>query len=244
MNYNRLDNDHWAKYDPAGSSSQNDTVLEPQRHRHDQVTEAMMPKPLTALERRILDYLVEYLRRNTYQPSIREIGQRFGIRSTKTVSEYLQSLADKGWVERDPSRSRGVRLIGLEMSPQTVTVPRYTNAAVRNPEAVIESFELDRSLAGATGTFCIPMVGNALEHDGILDGDLLVVEPVDAAQLVEGDLIYLRAGAEPIVRRYAGREASDLAHGQLAGRVVSMVRRIRQGAIVPTETATAPAITL
>jgi repressor LexA len=72
-----------------------------------------MPKPLTSLERRILDFIVEYLRRNTYQPSIREIGSRFGIKSTKTVSEYLQSLADKGWIERDSSRSRGVRVIGL-----------------------------------------------------------------------------------------------------------------------------------
>ncbi len=50
----------------------------PVRH----TNEAMMPKPLTSLERRILDYLVEYLRQNTYQPSIREIGKRFGIKST------------------------------------------------------------------------------------------------------------------------------------------------------------------
>src|SRR5262245_15201359 len=89
--------------------------------------EEMMPKPLTSTERRIIDSLVEYRRKNTYQPSIREIGKRFGIKSTKTVSEYLQSLADKGWVERDPSRSRGVRLISLELNPDTVTVPRLGN---------------------------------------------------------------------------------------------------------------------
>lgn len=201
-----------------------------------------MQTPLTTLERRILDYLVEYLRNHTYQPSIREIGQRFGIRSTKTVSEYLQSLADKGWIERDPSRSRGVRLIGLEMSPQTVTVPRYSNGAART-DTVTESFELDRSFAGASGVFCIRMVGDALARDGVLDGDLLIIEPVDADQLVEGDLIYLRAGAEPIVRRYAGREPGDLAHGQLAGRVISMVRNFRSStpATVPLATVSASA---
>ena len=52
-----------------------------------------MPEPLTKIERRILNYLVDYLKENTYQPSIREIGKRFGIKSTKTVSEHLQSLA-------------------------------------------------------------------------------------------------------------------------------------------------------
>src|SRR5687767_2194346 len=98
--------------------------------------EAMMPKPLTSLERRILDYLVEYLRKNTYQPSIREIGKRFGIKSTKTVSEYLQALADKGWVERDPSRSRGVRLIGVEVNTETVSVPRVAAPVNGNGEIV------------------------------------------------------------------------------------------------------------
>ena len=49
-----------------------------------------MPPNLSEIERKILDYMVGYLRENTYQPSIREIGERFGIKSTKTVSEHLQ----------------------------------------------------------------------------------------------------------------------------------------------------------
>ena len=74
-----------------------------------------MPEPLTELERHVLEYLVQYLRSNTYQPSIREIGREFSIKRTKTVSELLQSLADKGWIERDPSRSRGVPLLCLQL---------------------------------------------------------------------------------------------------------------------------------
>ena len=73
---------------------------------------------LTDLEQRILDYMVLYLRTHTYQPSIREIGHHFGIKSTKTVSELLQSLAEKGVVERDPSRSRGIRILGLDLNAQ------------------------------------------------------------------------------------------------------------------------------
>ena len=49
---------------------------------------------LTEIGRRILDFMVLYLRTNTYQPSIREIGERFAIKSTKTVSEHLQALAE------------------------------------------------------------------------------------------------------------------------------------------------------
>ena len=66
-------------------------------------------RPLTDLERGILDFLGDYLRRHTYQPSIREIGAEFDIPSTKTVSEHLRTLEDKGWIRREGARSRGVR---------------------------------------------------------------------------------------------------------------------------------------
>jgi repressor LexA len=183
----------------------------------------MMPKPLTSLERRILDYLVEYLRKNTYQPSIREIGKRFGIKSTKTVSEYLQALADKGWVERDPSRSRGVRLIGVEMGTETVTVPCLRPTS--NGDSV-EAFEMDRKLAGATGTFFIAVHGDGLASDGIRDGDLLLIEPADPSELEEGDLVcYMAQDSDPNIRHY--ENGTRMADPAPAGRVVSMVRRMR-----------------
>lgn len=193
-----------------------------------------MPKPLTSLERRILDYLIEYLRKNTYQPSIREIGKRFGIKSTKTVSEYLQSLANKGWVERDPSRSRGVRLIGVDMNTETVKVPRVTSAQRNGEEG--ESFEVDRRLAGGNGTFCVAMKGDELVEDGIRDGDLLLVEPADTGELEEGDLVcYMRTGGDPNVRRY-GRATNDrMGEYVPAGRVVSVVRRLRRPALAVAE---------
>ena len=75
---------------------------------------------LSNIELKILEFMIGYLRENTYQPSIREIGQEFGIRSTKTVSEHLQSIADKGFLERDPSRSRGVKILGIDIGTETV----------------------------------------------------------------------------------------------------------------------------
>ena len=95
-----------------------------------------MPEVLSKIERRILNYLVDYLKDNTYQPSIREIGKRFGIKSTKTVSEHLQSLADKGFIERDASRSRGVKILGMNLSPGVLNVPMYGRIAAGVPAAI------------------------------------------------------------------------------------------------------------
>ena len=82
-----------------------------------------MPDSLTTVEQNVYHYLLDFLTKHTYQPSVREIGRRFHIKSTKTVSELLQSLERKGYIERDPSRSRGVRLIGYEGARRTQLVP-------------------------------------------------------------------------------------------------------------------------
>jgi repressor LexA len=199
-----------------------------------------MPKPLTELERRVLDYVIEYLRKNTYQPSIREIGREFSIKSTKTVSELLQSLADKGWIERDPSRSRGVRLHGVDMTATTVAVPLLTD--VDGPPA--DHYALDRRLAGGAGAFLFEMSGSHLDAFGILAADLLVVEPVDPETIRSGDLLLVRDGTQSDVRRCTRGDSELVLEpsadggapvtlkgrqlGAVLGRVTGVVRRLRR----------------
>ena len=140
--------------------------------------------------------MVLYLRTHTYQPSIREIGHHFGIKSTKTVSELLQSLADKGVVERDPSRSRGIRILGLDLNASTVSLPRYRDlaeavAGLRGGRAD-RRVCLDRRLAGRNGGFVVSAPGDTLAPAGIGEGDLLVVQPVRAEELADGDIVVAR----------------------------------------------------
>ena len=208
-----------------------------------------MPETLTDLERRALDYLVEYLRTNTYQPSIREIGRTFSIKSTKTVSELLQSLADKGWIERDPSRSRGVRLLGVNLNTHAISVPiqqTMRSEALGN----VDALDFDSRIA-ARGTFLVTMPDQGLKASGIQSGDLLLVEPVTAAQLEDGDIVLAKDGSSPIVRRFSRMPTPRLQSDDpdapatftgdgvtVDGRVISVVRRLRAPATVsPTPAA-------
>jgi repressor LexA len=203
--------------------------------------ETAMPEQLNELERRVLDYLVGYLRRNTYQPSIREIGREFAIKSTKTVSELLQSLADKGWIERDPSRSRGVRLLGLQMGPDTVSLPIYDSA---DGTTTSGHFDFDRKIVAAHGAFLVAMSGDHLREEGVHPGDLLIVEPVDPQTLENGDLVLARSGGSTAPRRCMRRGADisldPVRRGEIAltlttrqagavvrGRITGVVRRLR-----------------
>lgn len=206
-----------------------------------------MPKPLTDLERDVLDYLVDYVRQNTYQPSIREIGAQFAIKSTKTVSELLQSLADKGWIERNSSRSRGVRLLGLQLSADVVSVPHIdvhlNEASLEEP---LDSLTLDRRIAGSAASFLVSMVGDGMREEGIRDGDMVLVEPVAETELIDGNLVLCNVDGEAAVRRFR-REGESVVlepvpvsgsgEGHILGRVGAVVRRLRtdspMGQVVP-----------
>jgi repressor LexA len=165
-----------------------------------------MPEALSKIERRILNYLVDYLKDNTYQPSIREIGKRFGIKSTKTVSEHLQSLADKGFIERDASRSRGVKILGMNLAPGVLNVPMYGRIAAGVPallrEDVRETFELDRKLVGSSDAFMLEVKGDSMEGMGILSGDSVIVEPADESEIENGEIVAARVDGDATVKRY------------------------------------------
>src|SRR4051812_4986546 len=164
-----------------------------------------MPEPLTKIERRILNYLVDYLKENTYQPSIREIGKRFGIKSTKTVSEHLQSLADKGHIERDASRSRGVKILGMNLAPSVISVPFYGKIAAGKPallrEHVRDEFDVDRKFVPSADAFFLQVKGDSMDGAGILDGDLVLVDPVDSGDVRDGDIVAARLDDEATVKR-------------------------------------------
>lgn len=170
-----------------------------------------MPEPLSKIERRILDYLVDYLRKNSYQPSIREIGKRFGIKSTKTVSEYLQGLADKGYIEREASRSRGVKI--LELNPERaegISIPFYGKIAAGHPALLRESVEteyvIDPRLVASIESFFLEVSGDSMEGLGILSGDMVLVEPVEENDIRDGEIIAARLAGEGTVKRYFRRD--------------------------------------
>src|SRR4051812_10996661 len=155
-----------------------------------------MPEPLTQLERRVYHYMIDFLAENTYQPSIREIAKKFRIKSTKTVSDLLHSLANKGYIERDESRSRGVRLLGFAASGATQPVPYYGKIHAGEPALIPEHrlgyVTLDRRFLPSENTFMLKVKGESMTGRGILDGDFVLVSP--SARAKDGDIVAARIG--------------------------------------------------
>jgi repressor LexA len=167
-----------------------------------------MAQPLTPVEKRVYDYLLDFLTENTYQPSIREIGRQFRIKSTKTVSDILQSLAAKGYIERDAARSRGVRLIGYAGASQVRPVPCYGRVAAGEPSLLPEHREgfitLDRRFVPNEYSFFLKVKGDSMIGRAIADGDFVLVDPERLPR--EGDVVAARLGDEATVKTYRQRD--------------------------------------
>ena len=163
-----------------------------------------MAEPLTPIERKVYNYLLDFLAENTYQPSIREIGKKFRIKSTKTVSDLLQSLSAKGYIERDPSRSRGVRIVGYTGPTRLQAVPYYGRIHAGDPALIPEhrngQIGLDRRFVPGEDAFFLKVRGESMNGRGIQDGDYVLVSP--SAPPRDGDIVAARLGAESTVKTY------------------------------------------
>jgi repressor LexA len=164
-------------------------------------------EPLTQLERRVYHYLIDFLAENTFQPSIREIAKKFRIKSTKTVSDLLHSLARKGYIERDESRSRGVRLLGYSSTGSTQPVPYYGKVAAGEPALIAENrvhyMTIDRRFLPSEDVFLLKAKGNSMTGRCIADGDYVLVQP--AARARDGEIVVARIGEEATVKTLTHR---------------------------------------
>jgi repressor LexA len=166
-----------------------------------------VPEPLNQLERRVYQYMIDFLAENTYQPSIREIAKKFRIKSTKTVSDLLHSLSSKGYIERDQSRSRGVRILGFAAAGHTQPVPCFDRVASTGAPLPTENrtgyITFDRRFLPSEDTFLIRVPDSDAEGRAILVGDYVMVS--GSARAKDGDTVAVRVGGRALIRTLTHR---------------------------------------
>jgi repressor LexA len=163
-----------------------------------------MSQSLTPTEEKVYQYLIEFLAANSYQPSIREIGRQFEIKSTKTVSDVLGSLARKGYIQRNQARSRGLRILGAHSGassapralPYFATVPLI--GAPGSDDQSGSAISVDSRLVSGERAFFARVSDNAMASRYIRRDDTVLVDP-DLAPAA-GDLVAARIGTNVIVR--------------------------------------------
>jgi repressor LexA len=152
-----------------------------------------MARALTARQRDILNFIEECIERDGFPPTVAEIGNRFGIKSSNGVNDHLVALDRKGYISRS-QKARSIRVLrSLRPAVDSVaTVPLVGRIAAGEPLLAIENIEGHVPVAQERARrpdFALRVRGESMIGEGILPGDILVVrrqETADDGQLVVG----------------------------------------------------------
>ena len=155
---------------------------------------------LTDKERQILDYISDTIETEGYSPSVRDISQALGIRSTSTVHLYLHKLEEKGYIIKEQGKSRTIR---VEEKPRQ-GIPIIGSVAAGTPIFAEENFDgyVDFRAEGydRSKLFALHVKGKSMIDAGILDGDLLIVNATDYAE--NGDIVVALVDNEATVKEF------------------------------------------
>jgi repressor LexA len=198
---------------------------------------------ITKRQKELLDYLRGYIDAHGYAPTLDEIGRHFSLASLATVHKHLTNLERKGRIRRHANQSRALELVPDPKVGRAVNVPLLGRVAAGTPIEPVETPEtvtLPEELLGRGETFALRVRGDSMVGEGILDGDLVVVESRQSAEngttvvaLVRGEAtvkkVYRERGR---VRLVAANErmppiiarADDV---QIRGVVIAVLRRYR-----------------
>ncbi|MDQ5951755.1 MAG: repressor LexA [Patescibacteria group bacterium] len=197
-------------------------------------------------QRQIVDYIAQYLQKNGYSPTLKEIADSIGVSSLATVHEHLQALQRKKIIKKHDGAVRGIELLDrtfLKMS-DSVDLPLLGFIAAGSP---IEphtdpnaSFKVSpEMISGKRRSYVLQVKGLSMIEDHIDDGDFVVIE--ETQEVNDGDIVValLDNGLATLKRFYkevtrvrlepANSSMSPIyaTNVQIQGRVVGLIRKFQ-----------------
>jgi len=210
-----------------------------------------MNSDLTSRQQQILDMIRGAVDERGYPPSVREIGQAVGLRSTSSVHAQLASLERLGYLRRDPSRPRAIEVrfdpeTELARSPASLrAVPLVGEIAAGAPivaeERVEELYQLPKDLVGEGTLFMLRVRGESMVLAGVLPSDFVVVRQQPTVE--QGEMCAAMIDGEATVKFFRRTKSGEVfldpandgyepipvpvdAESVIIGRVVAVLRSL------------------
>jgi repressor LexA len=210
---------------------------------------------LTKRQEQTLDFIRRCIEERGYPPTLREIGEHMGIRSTNGVNDHLRALERKGYLRREDMKSRALKLVeqALPKSQASANDDGMVEIAVLGrvaaglpllaEEQVVDSVRIDRMMVrGGRDVFGLRVTGDSMIDAGILSGDYIFVRKQSTAD--RGDIVVALIGDEATVKYYFPEKdyvafkpansqmapilvrATDFKPTMLLGKVIGVFRKI------------------
>jgi repressor LexA len=169
---------------------------------------------LSGKQLQILEFLRSFIGDKDYPPSIRDIQEGCAISSTSVVDYNLRKLEEKGHIRRDREVSRGIEILGARgRRPRVVEIPVLGSIAAGQPIPVPTSERwandtedtvtvTDDMIKGRANVFALRVKGTSMIEDLIDDGDIVFLEPCQAANDGDKVAVWLKDRGEVTLKRF------------------------------------------
>lgn len=153
-----------------------------------------MPGKISPKQEQILDYIKEEILKRGYPPTVREICEKVGLKSTSSVHSHLSTLENNGYIRRDPTKPRAIEIVDDEFNltrREMINIPVIGRVAAGEPLLAVENIEdyfaLPAEFLPKGELFILKVKGESMINIGIYDDDMLVVEKKSTAN--NGDIV-------------------------------------------------------
>lgn len=161
-----------------------------------------MIQTLTPKQKEILNFIENYIDRHDYAPSLREIGEAFGLSSVATVAGHIDTLKTKGYLVSKENMARSLQLTPA-FEERTFSIPLLGVIAAGSPIEAIrtnETIDIPKDMVGPN-VFALKVRGDSMIEDGIFDGDYVVIQQVNHPR--NGDIVVcLLDGGNATLKRF------------------------------------------
>lgn len=162
---------------------------------------------LTAKEKELYEFIIEFSNTYSYPPTVRDIQQGLNIKSTSTVHSYIERLKEKGYLNHSDRKSRSIRAVDPTPAKRDVAhIPIVGTVAAGVPILAAQNIEdyidlpLTRRSLRSSDLFALRVKGESMIGVGIMDGDIIVVRKENVAQ--NGEIVVALVGDEATVKTY------------------------------------------
>jgi len=169
---------------------------------------------LTPKQEEIYNIIKDSILKKGYPPSVREIGELVGLKSTSSVHAQLNTLEKKGYIRKDPSKPRTIEITDDEFNltrREVVNVPIVGTVAAGIPlladENISDYFPIPTEFLPNTDIFMLKVKGESMINAGIYDGDQIIVAKQNTAK--NGDIIECHKAFRPYDRKIKFIVATD-----------------------------------
>ncbi|EHR34458.1 transcriptional repressor LexA [Helcococcus kunzii] len=163
---------------------------------------------LNERQEKVLEFLIDYISKNQFPPSVRDICAGVGIKSTSTANGDLNKLEKYGYIKRGSQTSRSIEIVkdlygSTRNQEETIDVPIVGKVSAGQPITAIENIEfyfpIPSYYSKQGELFMLEISGESMIEAGILDGDKVLVKKTNAAE--HGEIVIALIDDEATCKR-------------------------------------------